>query len=90
MHAFAPNRRPFFALTRTQSEPFIYYSKYTETQLVTPTSFILSAIAAEDFADKFIYQKYSSKKFLKASIFARQWAKQRLESATRAQELSSK
>jgi hypothetical protein len=78
------------SFVRPQSEPFIYYSKYTETQLATPTSFILSAIASDDFEDKFVYQKYSSKKFLKASIFARQWAKTTLESATRAQELSMK
>jgi hypothetical protein len=50
----------------------------------------LSAIAADDFEDKFVYQKYSVKKHLKASIFARQWAKATLESATRAQELSMK
>ncbi|KAK9893662.1 hypothetical protein P389DRAFT_184454 [Cystobasidium minutum MCA 4210] len=72
------------------NEAFIYYSKYTEAQLATPTSFILSAISTDDFEDKFVYQKYSSKKFLKASIFARQWAKQTLESVSRAQELSMK
>lgn len=73
-----------------QNEAFIYYSKYTEAQLATPTSFILSAISTDDFEDKFVYQKYSSKKFLKASIFARQWAKQTLESVSRAHELSMK
>ena len=73
-----------------QSEPFIYHSKYTEAQLATPTSFLLSAIAAEDFEERFVYQKYSSKKFLKASIFARQWAIKTLESATKAQEMLMK
>lgn len=72
------------------TDAFIYYSKYTESQLATPTSFLLSAISADDFEERFVYQKYASKKFLKASIFARQWAKATLESATRAHELSQK
>ncbi|CAD6572617.1 MAG: hypothetical protein CYPHOPRED_004899 [Cyphobasidiales sp. Tagirdzhanova-0007] len=72
------------------SNGFIFYSKYTESHLATPTSFLLSAIAADDFEERFVYQKYSSKKFLKASIFARQWAQTTLESATRAHELMMK
>lgn len=73
-----------------QSQAFIFYSKYTESHLATPTAFLLSAIAADDFEERFVYQKYSSKKYLKASIFARQWAKTTLESATRAHELMLK
>lgn len=72
------------------NESFVFYSRYTESQLAQPTSYVLSAIAADSFEERFVYQKYSGKKYLKASIFARQWAKTTLESATRAHELSMK
>ncbi|GAA6008375.1 hypothetical protein JCM10207_000105 [Rhodosporidiobolus poonsookiae] len=58
------------------NESFIYYSDYTETQLLVPAGFLLESIAAPGFEDKFVYKKYSNKKFLKASIFARNWARQ--------------
>ncbi|KAK4051615.1 B-type cyclin [Microbotryomycetes sp. JL201] len=58
------------------NESFMYYSNYTEQQLLVPTGFLLEAIAAPDFDQKFVYKKYANKKFLKASIFARNWAKQ--------------
>ena len=69
------------------SEAFIFYSKYTEPELATGTSYLLSAIAHEDFETKFVYQKYSGKKFLKAAIFARSWAKSTL-AAVEAQQTS--
>ncbi|KAL7342725.1 cyclin-like protein [Rhodotorula toruloides] len=58
------------------NEAFIFYSGYTEAQLLVPAGFLLESIAAPGFEEKFCYKKYSSKKFLKASIFARNWAKQ--------------
>ncbi|KDE06326.1 hypothetical protein MVLG_03364 [Microbotryum lychnidis-dioicae p1A1 Lamole] len=57
------------------NESFIYYSSYTEPQLFVPTGFLLESIVATDFDHKFVYKKYANKKFLKASIFARNWAK---------------
>ncbi|BGP35517.1 B-type cyclin [Rhodotorula toruloides] len=58
------------------NEAFIFFSGYTEAQLLVPAGFLLESIAAPGFEEKFCYKKYSSKKFLKASIFARNWAKQ--------------
>ncbi|KAL8280547.1 hypothetical protein RQP46_007195 [Phenoliferia psychrophenolica] len=57
------------------NDAFIYYSNYTEAQLVTPTGFLVESIAAPDFEKKFVFKKYAAKKFLKASHFARNWAK---------------
>ncbi|GAA5963351.1 hypothetical protein JCM21900_002047 [Sporobolomyces salmonicolor] len=56
------------------NEAFIFYSNYTEAQLLVPAGFLLESIATPGFEDKFVYKKYSNKKFLKASIFARNWA----------------
>ncbi|SCZ98049.1 BZ3500_MvSof-1268-A1-R1_Chr3-3g06542 [Microbotryum saponariae] len=64
-----------FVLDGPQNESFIYYSNYTEPQLFVPTGFLLESIVAIDFDHKFVYKKYANKKFLKASIFARNWAK---------------
>jgi G2/mitotic-specific cyclin 2 len=82
-----------------QNESFIYYSNYTEAQLLVPSGFLLESIVAADFDQKFVYKKYANKsefsplsqlwrtssltssspsraEFLKASIFARNWARQ--------------
>ncbi|GAA5834486.1 hypothetical protein JCM11251_007020 [Rhodosporidiobolus azoricus] len=58
------------------NEAFVFYSNYTEAQLLVPSGFLLESIAAPGFEEKFVYKKYSNKKFLKASIFARNWARQ--------------
>ncbi|GAA6004671.1 cyclin family protein [Rhodotorula paludigena] len=58
------------------NEAFVYYSNYAEAQLLVPAGFLLESIAAPGFEERFVYRKYSNKKFLKASIFARNWAKQ--------------
>jgi len=57
------------------NEAFIYYADFTQLELAIPSDFLLELIAADDFDQKFVYKKYSSKKFLKASIFARNWAR---------------
>lgn len=57
------------------NEAFIYYSDYTEAQLIVPTGFLLELLAEKDFEERFVYKKYASKRFLKASSFARTWAK---------------
>lgn len=62
------------------NEAFIFYSDYTEAQLLVPAGFLLESIAAPGFDEKFVFKKYSNKKFLKASIFARNWAVKRAAS----------
>ncbi|GAA5883083.1 hypothetical protein JCM3774_000573 [Rhodotorula dairenensis] len=58
------------------NESFIFYSSFTEAHLLVPAGFLLESIAAPGFEERFVYRKYSTKKFLKASIFARNWARQ--------------
>ena len=38
--------------------------------------FILETLAQSDFDKQYIYKKYMSKRFLKASTYAREWALQ--------------
>ncbi|KAK4056435.1 B-type cyclin [Microbotryomycetes sp. JL221] len=59
-----------------KNDSFMYYSNFTEQQLLIPVGFLLEAISEPEFDQKFVYKKYANKKFLKASIFARNWAKQ--------------
>ncbi|TIC11262.1 hypothetical protein E3Q14_02367 [Wallemia mellicola] len=56
------------------NEDFVYYSGFSESQLETPMDFIIEKLIQPDFDQQFCYKKYSNRKFLKASIFARDWA----------------
>ncbi|GAA5908843.1 hypothetical protein JCM8208_005598 [Rhodotorula glutinis] len=58
------------------NEAFIFYSQYTEAQLLVPAGFLLENLSQPGFEERFVFKKYSAKKFLKASIFARNWARQ--------------
>lgn len=58
-----------------QNDAFVFYSNYTGAQLEPGYDFILETIAAPSFGQTHTYRKYSHKKFLKASMFAREWAK---------------
>lgn len=44
-----------------QNEAFIFYSDYTEAQLLVPAGFLLESIAAPGFDEKFVFKKYSNK-----------------------------
>lgn len=57
-----------------QTEPFVFYSNFTASQLETGMQFVLEDLAEAQFEERFVYKKYASKKFLKASIFARNFA----------------
>lgn len=50
-----------FVLPQSQNESFIYYSGYTEAQLLVPSSFLLESIIAPEFDQKFVYKKYANK-----------------------------
>ncbi|GAA6054670.1 hypothetical protein JCM3770_006379 [Rhodotorula araucariae] len=58
------------------NDAFIFYSNYTEAQLLVPAGFLLENLSQPGFEERFVFKKYSAKKFLKASIFARNWARQ--------------
>ncbi|PWZ02371.1 B-type cyclin 2 [Testicularia cyperi] len=55
---------------------FVYYSDFTEEQLVPGANLLLERLLDPGFEEQFVYRKYANKKFLKASVFARDWAYQ--------------
>ncbi|KPV73230.1 uncharacterized protein RHOBADRAFT_4414, partial [Rhodotorula graminis WP1] len=66
--------RPSLSLSPL-NEAFVFYSQYTEVQLLVPAGFLLENLSQPGFEERFVFKKYSAKKFLKASIFARNWAR---------------
>jgi len=57
-------------------DAFVYYSDFTEEQLVPGANLLLERLLDPGFEEQFVYRKYANKKFLKASVFAREWAYQ--------------
>lgn len=55
-------------------DAFVYYSRFTEAQLLPGANLLLEKLAEPGFEEQFVYKKYASKKFLKASIYAHNWA----------------
>ncbi|WWD18971.1 hypothetical protein CI109_103428 [Kwoniella shandongensis] len=56
------------------NEAFVFYSGFTESQLVAGASLLCDRLVEPDFESVYVYKKYASKKFLRASTFARDWA----------------
>ncbi|OWZ42086.1 cyclin [Cryptococcus neoformans c45] len=56
------------------NDAFIYYSNFTESQLITGASLLCERLIEPDFESVYVYKKYANKKFLRASTFARDWA----------------
>lgn len=52
----------------------MYYSNYTEAQLVPGAQLLCERLVEEDFESVYVFKKYANKKFLRASTFARDWA----------------
>ena len=67
---------PGTRLTFLQNDAFVFYSNYTEIQLLPGARILIEQMAAPDFEKQYVYKKYTNKKFLRASTFARDWAKQ--------------
>jgi hypothetical protein len=57
-------------------DAFVYYSDFTEEQLVPGANLLLERLLDPGFEEQFVYRKYANKKFLRASVFARDWAYQ--------------
>ncbi|KAJ7637703.1 cyclin [Mycena polygramma] len=57
------------------NEAFVFYSGYTEDQLVPGHDMLVEKLTERNFSRQYVYKKYSHKKFLKASWFAVEWAK---------------
>lgn len=58
----------------TWNEAFVYYSRLVEEQLIPGANLLLERLVDDSFLDCFVCKKYGNRKFLKASIFARDWA----------------
>ncbi|MCO5555760.1 hypothetical protein L7F22_009305 [Adiantum nelumboides] len=56
------------------NEAFVYYSRTVEEQLIPGANLLLERLLDETFPDCFVCQKYGNRRYLKASIFARDWA----------------
>lgn len=57
-----------------QNEAFIFYSGFTEKYLLPGHNLIINKLLERDFDQVHVSKKYANKKFLKASVFAIQWA----------------
>jgi G2/mitotic-specific cyclin 1/2 len=57
-----------------QDEAFIFYSNFTEAQLIPGAMLLCERLIEVDFESVYVYKKYANKKFLRASTFARDWA----------------
>ncbi|PWN37118.1 uncharacterized protein FA14DRAFT_152529 [Meira miltonrushii] len=58
----------------TWNEAFVYYSRTVEEQLIPGANLLIERLLDESFPDCFVCQKYGNRRYLKASIFARDWA----------------
>jgi len=61
------------------NEAFVFYSNCTAAQLQPGFDFIIEKIAEPGFESQYVYRKYANKRFLKASIFARDWAQREVD-----------
>ncbi|KAF7985748.1 hypothetical protein HWV62_2370 [Athelia sp. TMB] len=57
------------------SEAFVFHSGYTEEQLIPGHNLLADKLTEEGFSRQYVCKKYANKKFLKASLFAIEWAR---------------
>ncbi|KAG5647421.1 hypothetical protein DXG03_000492 [Asterophora parasitica] len=55
-------------------EAFVFYSDYTEEQLLPGHTMLIEKLTEPNFVRQHVCKKYAHKKFLKASLFAINWA----------------
>ena len=61
-----------------QNDAFIFQSSYTEEQLLPGYDLLIEKLTEKNFHKQYVCRKYANKKFLKASVFAIEWAKSQL------------
>ncbi|CAD6906902.1 unnamed protein product [Tilletia controversa] len=57
------------------NDAFVYYSGFTAEQLLPGANMLLERLLDPTFEEMFVCKKYSSRKFLRASAFARDWVR---------------
>ena len=58
-----------------QNDAFVFYSGYTEEYLISGHNYIIEKLLEPNFEKLYVSKKYANKKFLKASVFAIEWAR---------------
>lgn len=53
----------------------MFYSNYTEEELIPGHNLLVEKLNEPNFSKQYVCRKYANKKFLKASVFAIEWAK---------------
>ncbi|RDX57574.1 hypothetical protein OH76DRAFT_1334656 [Lentinus brumalis] len=56
------------------NEAFVYYSGFTEEHLQPGHKLLIEKLTEEGFNEQHVCKKYATKKFLKASLYAIEWA----------------
>ncbi|KAG6857233.1 hypothetical protein H0H87_007652 [Tephrocybe sp. NHM501043] len=59
-------------------EAFVFYSDFTEEQLIPGHDLLIEKLTEPNFSRQYVCKKYAHKKFLKASVFAIDWAKSQI------------
>ncbi|KDQ57168.1 hypothetical protein JAAARDRAFT_130975 [Jaapia argillacea MUCL 33604] len=59
--------------------PFVFYSGFTEEQLLPGHTLLMEKLAEHKFDKQHVCKKYAHKKFLKASVFAVDWARSNVD-----------
>ncbi|KAK0520075.1 B-type cyclin [Tilletia horrida] len=57
------------------NDAFVYYSGFTAEQLLPGANLLLERLLDPAFEEMFVCRKYSIRKFLRASVFAREWVR---------------
>jgi len=57
------------------NDAFVYYSGFTAEQLLPGANLLLERLLDPAFEGLFVCKKYSIRKFLRASVFAREWVR---------------
>lgn len=63
----------------SQNEAFVFHSGYIEEQLLPGHDLLVEKLTENNFHKQYVCRKYANKKFLKASVFAIEWAKSQLQ-----------
>lgn len=60
------------------NDAFVFYSGYTEEQLIPGHNLLIDKLTEPNFETLYICKKYGSKKFFKASGYAMEWARSQI------------
>lgn len=59
----------------------MFFSDYTEEQLIPGHDLLVDKLTEANFSRNYVCKKYAHKKFLKASVFAIEWARAHVKDA---------